>query len=380
MPSAPQTPSQSAYSTQSGATQNTCSTFSRKKRKSFADRGQEYVGPKDKGFQDDILVPLGVRLFYSKGATAKLIDTFGTQSPAPESRVIIRKEEKELEEIKEDFAAYEAQGYDENALTTICYDSIVLRDRFINVPVVGEDQSGTTSVRRDKWKPNKKDGPQIQTSKYIYDWDIEPDTTYAVSTRIFNVKHREELDVKECRPWVAENAAVCPYLTIEYKCSDKSGKSSDARNQVTAASVLWLNQRKHIRQALGLSIAGLRHFSITIIDSNYTIWEARFKDDLYYIHNLIHGDLTTLDGLKLYIEWSNAIHTWGLGPNASSFKEDIIACLDHLHNRQQPFPTPPSMHSSADTVQGSTPAQSEGKANDGGYPAQEVFSNSIFPQ
>ena len=374
MPSAPQTPSQSAYSTQSGATQNTCSITSNKKRKQYADNGQVYVGPKDKDFDTAILAPLGV-IFSHSSARLKPIDTFGLQPLAPKSRVIVQKETEELAEIVEDFKEFKAQKYDEHTLTTIYHDSIVLRDKYFRMALRGEDQSEPISVRRDKWKPKKeKEGPLIPSTKYVYDWDIEPDTTYAVSARIFDMQHRRELRMKDCEHLIAQNAAVCPYLTIEYKCSEKTGKSSDATNQNTAASVLWLHQRKQIRQELGLSLADLKHFSITFVDSNFTIWEARFEDGLYDLRELVHGDLTIMYDLKLYIEWSNAIHTWGLGPSASSFKQDIVTLLDRRHN--QSFLTPPSMRSSADTVPGSIVVQPEGKDDDRGIPGEEVMSNS----
>ena len=55
----------------------------------------------------------------------------------------------------------------------------------------------------------------------------------------------------------------------------------------------------------------------------------------------ITGDLTWIDDLRLYIEWSNAIHAWGLGANASSFKKDIEMLVE-LRSAQAPsnLPTP----------------------------------------
>lgn len=359
MPSAPPTLSQDACSTRSGTTQNTPSTPSRKKRKQCLEAGITYVGPKDKDFEAAILAPLGVVFSYSPSAKIKPIETFGPQSSTLDSRVILRKNDNELQEIMQDFMEYKARGYDEHTLSTICNDSIILRDRFVYTPLFGEDQNITTSVRRDKWKP-KKNGPYVPMGRYTYDWDIEPDATYAVSIRTFDVKHRRELNLKERHPWIAESAAVCPYLTIEYKCTEETGKSSDARYQNTAASVLWLHQRKQIRQALGLTLANLKHFSITFLDSNYTIWEARFRDGLYHLHNLVRGDLTTMDDLKLFIEWNNAIHSWGLGANASSFKEDIMTLLERGHD-QQPFPTPRNTHSPVDASQKSDVVQHERK-------------------
>ena len=67
-----------------------------------------------------------------------------------------------------------------------------------------------------------------------------------------------------------------------------------------------------------------------------------------------------MDDLKLYIEWNNAIHSWGIGANASSFKEDVVTLLGRRRD-QQPFPTPPSTHSPADAPQKSDVVQQERK-------------------
>ena len=343
-------PSASLTPSDSDTTQNTSSMSSRKKRKQYFKAGIVYVGPKDEKFQAAILDPLGVFISSSRSEETKPIDIFGLQLSTPDSRAILRKSDNELEEIMQDFAEYEERGYDEHALSRICFDSVVLRDRFIDAPNTGDDQNITTSVRREKWKP-KKEGPSIPIGRYTYDWDIKPGTTYGVSIRMFDVKHRRELGLKECQPWLAEyRVMVCPYLTVEYKCTVENGKASDARYQNTAASVLWLHQRKQIREALGLTLDDLKHFSITIVDSRYTISEARFQDGLYYVRALVRGFLTAMDGLKLYIEWNNAIHTWGLGANASSFKEDIERLLQRF--RGQPnYPWPLRTRSPADAPQ-----------------------------
>ena len=342
MASAP--PTQGAISTQSGTTENTTSTNSRKKRKQCQDGGLQYVAPKDKDFEIGILTPLGVDISPSQPAGTTPEDIFGKQESTPKSRVILNKEDDELTEITLEFQQYQRRQYDEHALTMLCSDSIVPRDRWIDAPTAGEDQNITTSVRRDKWKP-KKEGPSIPVGDYTYDWDLEPDTTYGVSIRMFDVKHRKELRFKACQPWLAENKTmVCPYLTVEYKCTEKTGKSSDATYQNTAASVLWLYQRKQIREALNLALDDLKHFSVTFVDSNFTIWEASFKYDSYYLREVAQGVVTTLDGVKLYVEWSNAIHSWGLGTNASSFKTDIEALLERRRGGGSLL-TPPSTHS-----------------------------------
>lgn len=96
-----------------------------------------------------------------------------------------------------------------------------------------------------------------------------------------------------------------------------------------------------MRDALNLPLDGLRHYSISIYDSSYTISEACFKGTSYDIHKLATGTLTRMDSLLQYISWSNAIHAWGLGHNASSFKEDIKNLIE-LKWGTQTFPTPPA--------------------------------------
>ena len=337
IPSASPTPSQDS--------DDTTSTSSCRKRIRALRSGLKYVRPKDKNFEDDILGSLGAQIFYEASVNYGPPDIFGQQPSTPDSCVIIRKIDVQLKAIMQDFAAYLARGYDKHTLFTICANSIVPRDDFIHTDLDDEEQIFTISVRRDKWKP-KKDGPPMprETGKSIFDWDIEPDTTYAVSIQTFESKHRKALTRKENQQLVAESGAVCPYLTIEYKCAEKTGKSKDARYQVAAASILWMHQRKDIRQKLGLTLTDLRHYSITIVDQKYTIWEAYFREDKHRLRNLSHGDLTTMSGLKNYVGWANAIHTWGLGENASSFKKDIETLLERPRG-QQTFPTPSSTNS-----------------------------------
>ena len=343
-------PTQGSVSTQLDTTQNTTSTSSTKRRKYFEELGLKLVGPRDPPFKDHILNRLGVRISLSApvGITPK--DIFSKQELNLKSRVILDKGDDELMEIALDFAQWKRRSYDEHALTLMCSDSIVPRDRWSGVPNFGEDQNIRTSVRRDKWKP-RKEGPSIPSGDYIYDWDLEPDTTYGVSIRMFDVEHRWELEHPDCHPWLAESESmVCPYLTIAYKCTEQAAKPSHATYQNAAASILWLHQRKRIREALKLTFDGLKHFSVDIVDEKFTIWEADFQSDFYYLREVANGNATSLDGLKCYIEWNNAIHTWGLGANADSFKEDIEALLEKRRS-QKPFPTPPGTLSPADAPQ-----------------------------
>jgi len=315
---------------------------SSKKRKKdhYALLGITLVGPRDQGFKDHILDPLGVIWAARPHSKSKPPLSLGSQ-PLPQSRVMIRSDDKDLQRITTDFGEYKARPYDEHSLSTLCWDSIMLRDTWVEnalanrtafdneEKVVVKDQEPImTTVRRDRWKPQKQ-GPSIPEGRFVYDWDLEPDTTYAVSIRMFNLELRKKLHLDAFQPWIAEkDVAVCPYLTVEYKCAGKGGKQTEATNQAIAAAVLWLCQRKNLRNTIKKAFDGLRHFLITIVDSTYVISEARLEDNEYIMCEQVTGDLTSIDDLRLYIEWSNAIHGWGLGANASAFKEDIETLLE----------------------------------------------------
>ena len=303
---------------------SSCTTPSSKKRKTCEAKGLKYVGPKDTDFNSCILIPCGMVLDRREPSNLTPTIIFGIQSSPPPSRVFIRKTQEELQDIIEDLNEHRNRQYDEHALTMICADSIILRDRnkyndlFDDIEIIRAE-------RRDKWKP-RKEGP-IPGGAYFYDWDLEPDTTYTVSIRMFNANDRSDLKSKACERWLAEVDSVCPYLTIEYKSSEKTGKKSHAMYQTAAASILWLHQRKQIRDALSRSLDDLRHYSITIFDADYSISEAHFRGAQYHIRTLAEGKLTKIDDLNDYIKWSNAIHNWGLGLNATSFREDIQELL-----------------------------------------------------
>ena len=300
----------------------------------------KFIGPRDQGFKDHILDPLGV-IWTNRPQVNSKPPLFLRSQPLLQSRVMIRSDDKDLERITTDFREYKARPYDEHSLSALCWDSIILRDTWVenalanrrafdnDEKLVVKDQEPTiTSVRRDKWKPQKQ-GPSIPGGRFIYDWELEPDTSYAVSIRMFDLGYRKKLHLDAFQPWVAEkDVAVCPYLTVEYKCSGKGDKQMQATNQAIAAAVLWLYQRKNLRNTIGKAFDGLSHFLITIVDSLYVISEARLENNEYIMCEQVTGDLTRIHDLRLYIEWSNAIHAWGLGANASTFKEDIETLVE----------------------------------------------------
>ena len=332
----------------SSTTDTSISKNSSKKRKKdyYLETGLTLIGPRDQKFKDYILDPLGV-CWAEFPLSKERPPLFLNSQPLPLSRVIIKSDDRDLERISTDFGICKVRQYNEHSLTLMCCDSIILRDGWVQNAFADKNNQKLiiTSVRRDKWKPQKQ-GPAIPGSKFVYDWDLEPDATYAVSINMFTSEYRRKLHLNDFQSWVAEkDVSVCPYLTIEYKSSDKGGKEAQATNQTIAAAILWLYQRKDLRKIVGQAFNDLSHFMITLVDSSYAISEARLEGDEYLMRRHITGDLACTDDLKLYIEWSNAIHAWGLGANASSFKKDIEA-LVKLRSAPNNLPTPANTGSS----------------------------------
>lgn len=309
----------------SSVSESTNTTPSKKKKKQEADPlGRTFVGPRDADFAQFILKPLGVKRLLDEPPNTIPPD-FLANEPLPESRVIIKPGELDHKSTRMDFRTFKLQRYDEQTLMTCCWDSIVLRDKFFPLQMFDEadENLGPRAVRRDRWKPRRR-GPVLPESEHFYDWDIEPDTTYAASINMFQYKYRIKLSSNEFRAWVSEvDMSVCPYLTVEYKSSEKGGKLAQATNQTIAAAILWLNQRVELCKTVQEEFDELRHFMVTIVDSAYIISELRPIHDGYVVITHVGGDLELHDGLNLYIEWSNAIHAWGLGTNAKSFIKSI---------------------------------------------------------
>ncbi|KAI4212444.1 MAG: hypothetical protein LQ351_004877 [Letrouitia transgressa] len=313
----------------SSVTESTNTTHSRKKKKQEADPySRTYIGPRDAGFAQYILKPLGVKRNVDEPPNSTPPD-FLANEPLPESRVVINPDEFDHKGTRMDFRTFKLQQYDEHTLMTCCWDSVMLRDKYFPLQILDEADNNLSprAVRRDIWKPRKQ-GPMLPASEYFYDWDIEPDTTYAASINMFLYKYRIKLTSNEFQAWVSEtDVSVCPYLTIEYKSSDKGGKQAQATNQTIAAAILWLNQRVELCKTVQEEFVELRHFMITIVDSAYNISELRPIRDGYVINAHVEGDLATPNGLNLYIEWSNAIHAWGLGANTRAFIKSIDSLI-----------------------------------------------------
>lgn len=298
-----------------------CNSQRGKKRKISG--GKAYVGPKDELFASEILRRCGLKNPIYPTATMGSI--FGGLQRPTESRVVIELDDQQLSAIATDVHIFETRRYDENTLAFLLVESLLKRDRFV-------DPFGPQtllSLRRDRWKIDRA-GPEIPGHEYYYDWIIEPDATYMVSVNMFEPRQRERMWASAADSFLlAEPHGVCPYLTVEYKSTAKGGKAEDAVNQVTVASIIWLNQRRNIKARSGSTDYGdLRHYAVIFPSNQAIILETTCSEDGYVRRELDRCFLVRPEELKRFIQWSNAIHSWGLGPNASAFREDVEKCLD----------------------------------------------------
>ena len=306
--------------------------------------GARYLGPRDKLF-DDVILGAGLHIQFEP-----LHEVSSSQGPPADtpnesgltSSVFLEMDDIQAEHISLQLSIYQQSKYDETTLQLLVTKWIAPFDEFVNEPA----PQGIASLCRHKLKILKHliEPPEVESDGYFYDFNIEPDITYMVSLTLFTEAVRNEIRTPHLN-WRADTAGCCPYLTFELKCAKKLGKDSDALRQVTAASVVWLSQRRRLRYKIGSgNLSDLRHYSIIINSLDYQIWIAQFHgdDDLgqasggsgtreggddtrggLVMRMLDKGSFDRVDDVKKYARWSNAIHRWGLGPNALSFKEDV---------------------------------------------------------
>lgn len=315
-------------------------------------KGLTYAGPRDKNFKTGVLFPTGIRI------------SIGCQNLRPEdllpssahrdanivSRIFLNIEPEGAGKIASQLLQYHQRGYDETAITKIIIDTLAPFDYLVNP----DDSTIVTSLCRDKWKPNQK-GPVVSEERgYTYDWEIEPDMTYMASINIFDQNVREALQETKLGDFLAESYGVCPYLTVEYKCTEKGGKDSIAVNQMAVASVIWIHQRKLLKDALKSSdTEPLQHYSIKINATDFQVWVTKF-DGKKYIVQMVGTDQLHHNGIENYIKWWNAIHAWGLGPNAQSFKRDIETLLENMQRNEHEATTSAGREASEPASNGDT--------------------------
>ena len=327
--------------TTSGATQTTKSSTKRNRND-----GLKYIGPKEKDFEMCILGAINCFLKKSLASSYSRPEDVPDSSLQQKSKldatqVFLDIDQSEIPKMINQIQWFDDRAYDETTLTMDIARYFAPTDYYVSL----DGPETVVSLCRYKWKPGKAlQGPSIPIkSGYTYDWDIEPDMTYMVSVNLFPEDIRERMHTPDLLCVLAEPAGVCPYLTFEFKCAEKTGNKAEARCQIAAASLLWIYQRKQIRDMLQLSnTSDLRHYSIIIISTVFYVWVTLIDGSRFWVRNLDEGYLNKSEGIEKYVKWWNAIHTWGLGAHAQSFKKDVEALWEKKQgNRVAIAPTPP---------------------------------------
>ncbi|KAI9785269.1 MAG: hypothetical protein M1816_000455 [Peltula sp. TS41687] len=181
--------------------------------------------------------------------------------------------------------------------------------------------------RRDSWK-ERKGPPVAENSNIVFDYTgLEVDTTYMVHTSMFPRKMWEVLTASEDHSyWLAESYGVAPYLSFEFKSALSGEPDSIARHQVAAAAAIWLFMRKELREKVAsapISYHDIRHYGVILTATHFAIYEATTDGQAYNLKQVGWGMTYDDQDLRSLVRWLNAIHLWGLNPNADSFKKDL---------------------------------------------------------
>ncbi|KAI9767846.1 MAG: hypothetical protein M1839_004326 [Geoglossum umbratile] len=195
-------------------------------------------------------------------------------------------------------------------------------------PVNPDGPQGVFPCWREKWNPYRE-GRAIGPSE----WNVDHDRTHMVAINLFNESHRDGL--QSTFAWLfADPLGVCPYLTIglgfgENMPTRASGVAGPAL-RISAASAAWLFQRKKLKDEIGSrDYSDLRHYSVTFLRGDFQIWQAKVDGEGYSVQEIGRGSFTLSESqIQRYAKWVNAIHDWGLGPNARAFKRDVEALID----------------------------------------------------
>ena len=139
--------------------------------------------------------------------------------------------------------------------------------------------------------------------------------------------HLKLLENQSPKEWLGDDDVDCPCLTVNYKRGGKGGKQSQTRYQTIAAAMLWFCPLKRLFDALHKSLDTVRHYLITISDAPYIKHVARLQPSTCAVATLAEGSLKEMHGLEEYIRWSNTIHSWGLGVQATASKNNIVELL-----------------------------------------------------
>ncbi|KAH7026766.1 hypothetical protein B0J12DRAFT_584893 [Macrophomina phaseolina] len=187
------------------------------------------------------------------------------------------------------------------------------------------------------WAPPPLLVPPVAAQTTQWSWDVRPDCSYWLSLDGFNQEYSFQVEGKT----YVKSQSICPYFTVEFK---RTGESDEiATNQVAAAGAMALYNRFCLHRAVATARSpgwnqtpekDLRHYGLTFIGPNYTIWvlRARISDDGAWngcnMEKLASGNCAQRTvQVRHLVCWINEIHRWGLTVHGLHCKNEIKALL-----------------------------------------------------
>ncbi|KAH7009060.1 hypothetical protein B0J12DRAFT_587363 [Macrophomina phaseolina] len=165
-----------------------------------------------------------------------------------------------------------------------------------------------------------------------FSFAMRPDCAYWISLQAFNPDYRKRVEEYVS---VRLDRILCPYLTIEFKKDDST--INHARYQVAAASAIALYNRWTLKQQR-LTEAGkawrshhvraLRHYGLTFYGQKYEVWctEVSVADGAWSgcrMFRLSQDSFNTPRGVRVFVDWVNEIHRWGLIVHGPGCERDV---------------------------------------------------------
>ena len=315
--------------------------------------GLIFLGPKDKHFEDFILRPSGVRI--RAGIFRQIPEDIpqgnSQKDLSTSSEVLLKLDNKAITRISTQIIHWHQRLCNEGELIDLINKYLAPWEDWTD----WDGPQGIASLRRRELRVTNGGPPLEKQLDYIYDWDVVPDTTYMLALNLFDAELRNAIRGPQLTWLRADTYGICPYLTLEYKCAEEPGKDSEAMCQIAVASVVWLHQWKRLKEKLGTStFSDLRHYSIIINSLNFHIWLTNFDGKEFTVVQISRGGLDDPEGIEKYMKWWNAIHCWGLGTHAQSFKEDVEALWQTIKDPVLPGLTTPRSDGNHQSPDGQT--------------------------
>ncbi|KAF2647440.1 hypothetical protein K491DRAFT_699635 [Lophiostoma macrostomum CBS 122681] len=184
-------------------------------------------------------------------------------------------------------------------------------------------------------KPDKRhwqSPPPVTPPSKSFDWDVCPDCAYHVSLQAFSPAFRRTIKHHVAS---AQERAVCPYFTIEFK-KDGEGEQTAMHHLAVASSIALYNRfclKAVTRQLGGKKWSAddreqMRHYALTFCGSLWDLYCMVPKTFGFWtgctMQFISVGDCYFHQDVEKQVGVINDVHYWGLAVHGQSCEQDIV--------------------------------------------------------